>query len=77
MTTGNTKYGITISGVTLGTDKKYSKNVDYLNLKADPQGSGISDTDAFNFGQAISSSIIGGITLAEVTRKAEYPMYPL
>lgn len=77
MRTGNTKYGITISGVTIGSDKKYTKNIDYLNLKADSLGSGVSDTDAFNFGQAISSSIIGGITLTEVTRKSEYPMYPL
>lgn len=74
MTTGNTKYGITLSGTREG-DTKYTKSIDYLNLKADSLGSGISDESAFNFGKALLNSIVGGVTLVEIQRKSEYPMY--
>ena len=75
MTTGNTKYGITLSGTRGSSDTKYTKSIDYLNLKADSLGSGISDEAAFNFGVALLDSIIGGISLVEIQRKSEYPMY--
>ena len=75
MTTGNTKYGITLSGTKPSSDAKYTKSIDYLNLKADSLGSGISDEAVFNFGLALLDSIIGGVSLVEIQRKSEYPMY--
>lgn len=73
VTQGKSTFGMTLKYYEPGSTAKYTKNIDYINMKVGEEGSGYGIDAVYDFLMAVNTSICGGAS-PSISSSEEFPI---